>query len=247
MQIDIAEIQVSTSAGIIIIAVCSFQVRIGGMDGIFVAYHNTAEIFGFQYLPMETMDEVLFGNTATGDAVYRLVLSAFAHALDTICQQYPDDSDVRITFVLNRECSKLTLFSESMDTEGDGHDSQKGRLHPRQPRNLCHFDLTTASQVNGYRPDSVHLDPNGNDTWTLSTTVTHVPNPALNEYLAARRYIMEKHGVVDVCDPGSAATRLGDYDRNQSNNERIMRNVSGSHSGAHSEPIIAPWTMIDDD
>ncbi len=30
----------------------SFQVRIGAMDGIFVAYHNTARIYGFQYLPL---------------------------------------------------------------------------------------------------------------------------------------------------------------------------------------------------
>lgn len=30
----------------------SFQVRIGGMDGIFLAYHNTSRIFGFQYVPL---------------------------------------------------------------------------------------------------------------------------------------------------------------------------------------------------
>ena len=39
----------------------SFQARIGNMDGIFVAYHNTARIFGFQYLPLEEMDERLYG------------------------------------------------------------------------------------------------------------------------------------------------------------------------------------------
>lgn len=30
----------------------SLQVRIGAMDGIFLAYHNTQRIFGFQYLPL---------------------------------------------------------------------------------------------------------------------------------------------------------------------------------------------------
>ena len=30
----------------------TMQVRIGMMDGIFVAYHNTDRIFGFQYLPL---------------------------------------------------------------------------------------------------------------------------------------------------------------------------------------------------
>jgi hypothetical protein len=33
------------------------------MDGIFVAYHNTNQIFGFEYVPMEQMEEDLFGNT----------------------------------------------------------------------------------------------------------------------------------------------------------------------------------------
>lgn len=215
------------------------------MDGIFLAYHNTAEIFGFQYLPMELMDEVLFGNTATGDAAYRLILNTFAHTLDTICQQHHGHSDIRITFVLNRECSKLTLFSESMDHE---EDSQKSLLHARQPKHLMHFDLTATSQINGYRPDSVHLDPSGNDSWALLTNLVHLPNPAQSDYLAARRYIMERQGIIDIrCDSGSGTTRLGDFDRNQSNNQRIMRNVNGSSTSTHNEPIIAPWTMIDDD
>ena len=218
------------------------------MDGIFLAYHNTAEIFGFQYLPMELMDEVLFGNTATGDAVYRLILDTFAHTLDTICQQYHENSDVRITFVLNRECSKLSLFSESIESEGNEEASQRSSLHSRQPKNLNHFDLTTTSQINGYRPDSVHLDPNGNDSWTLLTNLVHLPSPAQSDYLAARRYIMERQGVVDIrCESGPATTKLGDFDRSQSNNQRIMKNVNGSHASTHNEPIIAPWTMIDDD
>ncbi|KZT73737.1 Pet127-domain-containing protein [Daedalea quercina L-15889] len=40
----------------------SFQARIGDMDGVFVAYHNTHEIFGFQYIPLEEMDQRLFGH-----------------------------------------------------------------------------------------------------------------------------------------------------------------------------------------
>lgn len=45
----------------------SLQVRLGNMDGIFVAYHNISKIFGFQYIPLEEMDFILhshFDNTA---------------------------------------------------------------------------------------------------------------------------------------------------------------------------------------
>lgn len=44
------------------------------MDGVFVAYHNTARIFGFQYVSLEEMDARLFGeeekpkSKSTGDA-----------------------------------------------------------------------------------------------------------------------------------------------------------------------------------
>lgn len=31
------------------------------MDGVFVAYHNTARVFGFQYISLEEMDARLFG------------------------------------------------------------------------------------------------------------------------------------------------------------------------------------------
>ena len=40
------------------------------MDGIFVAYHNTARLFGFQYIPLEAMDERLYGNSLAGPPVF---------------------------------------------------------------------------------------------------------------------------------------------------------------------------------
>lgn len=34
----------------------NMQVRIGRMAGIFVAYHNTKEMFGFEYISQQEMD-----------------------------------------------------------------------------------------------------------------------------------------------------------------------------------------------
>ena len=48
----------------------SFQARIGNMDGIMVAYHNTARIFGFQYISLLEMDKSLFGLEGAGDRVF---------------------------------------------------------------------------------------------------------------------------------------------------------------------------------
>ncbi|KAH3675744.1 hypothetical protein WICMUC_002536 [Wickerhamomyces mucosus] len=35
------------------------QARIGNMDGIFLAFHNISQMFGFQYLPLEKIDEII--------------------------------------------------------------------------------------------------------------------------------------------------------------------------------------------
>ena len=37
------------------------QAKIGRMDGVIVAYHNTVEIFGFQYIPLEDMERCIYG------------------------------------------------------------------------------------------------------------------------------------------------------------------------------------------
>ena len=37
------------------------QAKIGRMDGVIVAYHNTAEIFGFQYIPLDDMERCVYG------------------------------------------------------------------------------------------------------------------------------------------------------------------------------------------
>lgn len=35
-----------------------------------VTYHNTSQIFGFQYIPLEEMDDALFGRKDVGAVVF---------------------------------------------------------------------------------------------------------------------------------------------------------------------------------
>lgn len=54
----------------------SFQVRIGNMDGVMVAYHNTARMFGFQYIPLSEIDEAIFGTEpGVGDHIFNRCIS----------------------------------------------------------------------------------------------------------------------------------------------------------------------------
>ncbi|KAI0849895.1 Pet127-domain-containing protein [Daldinia vernicosa] len=72
----------------------SLQVRMGRMDGIFVAFHNTQRIFGFQYIPISEMDLALHGtsNTTLGDREYKLSLALLNDILDRASKKFPEQS-----------------------------------------------------------------------------------------------------------------------------------------------------------
>ncbi|KAJ2594613.1 hypothetical protein GGF39_004145, partial [Coemansia sp. RSA 1721] len=89
----------------------NFQTRIGNMDGIFVAYHNTARMFGFQYIPRREMDDVIFGNEATGNKAFKSVLILLGQLLRTITDQFPKQ-DIRVTFDSTSGHGKLGIWVE---------------------------------------------------------------------------------------------------------------------------------------
>jgi hypothetical protein len=72
-----------------LIAIRSFQARIGNMDGVFVAFHNTKKIFGFQYIPLSEMDARLFGESAAGDAVFEKCLLLLETVLEEATRELP--------------------------------------------------------------------------------------------------------------------------------------------------------------
>jgi len=70
----------------------SLQVRIGKMDGIFVAYHNTKRIFGFQYISLDEMDVALHGASETdiGRREFQFSVKLLNEALDRAVRRFPN-------------------------------------------------------------------------------------------------------------------------------------------------------------
>jgi expansin (peptidoglycan-binding protein) len=60
------------------------------MDGIFCAYHNTAKIFGFQYIPLEDMDQALFGSSTYGTQAYQISLKLMGTVLKEVIKKLPE-------------------------------------------------------------------------------------------------------------------------------------------------------------
>ncbi|TQS32294.1 hypothetical protein Golomagni_07395 [Golovinomyces magnicellulatus] len=72
----------------------SLQVRMGRMDGIFVAYHNTQRIFGFQYISLAEMDQAIHGTTdlRVGDQEFKASLSLLNELLNKASERFPGKS-----------------------------------------------------------------------------------------------------------------------------------------------------------
>ena len=72
----------------------SLQVRMGRMDGIFVAFHNVERIFGFQYISLSEMDLALHDqlDTTLGDQEFKLSLQLWNEVLDRITAKLPNQS-----------------------------------------------------------------------------------------------------------------------------------------------------------
>ncbi|KAF2738558.1 Pet127-domain-containing protein [Polyplosphaeria fusca] len=108
----------------------SLQVRMGRMDGIFVAFHNIERIFGFQYVSLPDMDRVLHEQTDTtlGDQEFKLSISLLDEVLQRATQKFPETS-IRLFFETrpSKGVPYMYIFAEPV-TEEDADAIQNTNL-----------------------------------------------------------------------------------------------------------------------
>ncbi|KAI0712139.1 mitochondrial protein Pet127-domain-containing protein [Earliella scabrosa] len=117
----------------------SFQARIGNMDGIMVAYHNTARIFGFQYVSLREMDLCLFGHEGAGERVFERCVHIMELMYKQIADCYPAQS-VKCTF--EKRGQVLRVWVEPLEHDDPSTDppvteltlAMKNLLHGRVMR-----------------------------------------------------------------------------------------------------------------
>ncbi|CAI6333409.1 unnamed protein product [Periconia digitata] len=97
----------------------SLQVRMGRMDGIFVAYHNIERMFGFQYLSLSDMDLVLHGqnDTCLGDQEFKLSINLLDEVMQKATERFPKQT-LRFHFYNKGGRSQfMYIFAEPMSDE----------------------------------------------------------------------------------------------------------------------------------
>ncbi|KAK9449181.1 mitochondrial protein Pet127-domain-containing protein, partial [Limtongia smithiae] len=70
------------------------QVRMGRMDGIFVAYHNISKMFGFQYIPRDELDLCIHGPNFKhiNNIEFKASMEMFSDLLERTTDEFPKQS-----------------------------------------------------------------------------------------------------------------------------------------------------------
>lgn len=129
----------------------SLQVRMGRMDGIFVAYHNVERIFGFQYISLPEMDFAIHGqkDLTLGDAEFKISLNMWNKILNRATAKYPKQS-LRFHFETREtQIPYMYVFAEPVaDEEIDRIQTRnKEEIDAFQMR-ILHPELFEAEEVN---------------------------------------------------------------------------------------------------
>lgn len=129
----------------------SLQVRVGRMDGIFVAYHNIERIFGFQYISLPEMDQSLHGqsDTTLGDKEFELSLGLWEKILDRATAKFPKQS-LRFHFE-TRDGPRpfMYIFAQPVTSE---------QIHKIQTKNQARIEALEEQIFNPGQPRSQVMD-----------------------------------------------------------------------------------------
>eukprot|EP01094_Clydonella_sp_ATCC50884_P017653 TRINITY_DN3111_c0_g1_i1.p1 TRINITY_DN3111_c0_g1~~TRINITY_DN3111_c0_g1_i1.p1 ORF type:complete len:519 (+),score=152.85 TRINITY_DN3111_c0_g1_i1:107-1558(+) len=129
----------------------SFQVRIGNMHGVFVAYHNTKELFGFEYISLEEMDRILFGSSFLGQEMFERGMRVYELLLEHVALLKPART-TRMTLQPNRNKQLLEVFLETVPNDSGWTEGGKEAEDEPNPSNeLSKLVLSVRVFVNNNR------------------------------------------------------------------------------------------------
>ncbi|KAJ7459785.1 RNA processing-related protein, mitochondrial RNA degradation [Mycena latifolia] len=143
-----------------------FQVRIGNMDGVIVAYHNTARMFGFQYVALQEMDERLFGSEpGAGDRVFQKCVSLLECIASEIVQCFPNQS-LKCTFECEEDSKELNVWVQPADWSPTDREPEP----PIRQLSIRAQNFLNDSPVTGSRA----INSSSTMPWTLHWSLSHL-------------------------------------------------------------------------
>ena len=94
----------------------AFQLKIGRMDGAFVAYHNTEHIYGYEYVPFREMIMRLFGDDYNLEVSFAVTSKMLTSIMDYLLEdtKHYDYEQLKVGFYANSVTKSLNVIVEVM-------------------------------------------------------------------------------------------------------------------------------------
>jgi len=94
-----------------------FQLKIGGMDGAFIGYHNTQKIYGFEYCSLNDIERRIFGNCNFSNIIFKASLKMLEETMEYILKDFPNEDKLYIGLFANEWKGTLDIFVELVDQD----------------------------------------------------------------------------------------------------------------------------------
>ncbi|OMH79001.1 mRNA degradation protein [Zancudomyces culisetae] len=196
-------------------------------------------MFGFQYIPVQELDRILYGNTITGEAYFRHNLALLGTLFDYITDTYPEKS-----FKVSVETRKdglsmdvwvevLNYFDDQPTVDGFKLLSSDEEFKAPSTSKIEYYSISLENNVNGETVDSAVLldpsEPSTNKCWMVLASFT--PHTELSQKILVDKYnkfrnFQRTYFKKDSVDDGA---------RNENSFASFLRNLS--KASAHSNAI----------
>lgn len=125
-----------------------FQLKIGRMDGAFIAYHNTREIFGFEYVKTKEIERRIFGNELYADASFVCCSKLLIVLLNNVLDALKDEKYemLKIGFYADSTYKKMIIFTELFEDQTSW--SENNLIDPTEDIKDEHDYFTKYTQLN---------------------------------------------------------------------------------------------------
>lgn len=172
-----------------------YQVCIGEMDGLFFAYHNTNEIFGFEYMSKEFIEKVLFRDSYFANSVFNFSLQSLDHVLNSLIESHQltttnKGKSLRLSMHINDGFTGLIVYSELLDALPEGPnpiDRFKASIE-KPVQDLQKRTFRMASYINNKQERGTSIfTAKEADSWSLFLQEEVSPDPDARKYFQLRK------------------------------------------------------------
>ncbi len=168
-----------------------FQLKIGGMDGAFIAYHNTQKIYGFEYIKLIDMEMRLFGNTWFAEKCFKAILKLIQESILELASNYNDQECLKIGIYSNdsRNCIDLIVEIPPKNDIYSHYDKNKYATinefyrHIDYKPKVDRWSLVVNPIINGIYQSFLPIQYEKNDTFEVKYELNYQGRMKHNEYM----------------------------------------------------------------